>query len=431
MSEHTDLNVAAAQANKKGRNYVLFILFLAYTFNFIDRQILVILQEGIKADLGLSDTQLGILTGFSFAIFYVTAGIPIASWADKANRTKIISGAVAIWSLMTAASGLVTNYTQLVLARIGVGIGEAGCSPPAHSMISDMYERKERATALSIYSTGIYLGIFVGFLIGGYVQEYYGWRMTFLIVGIPGVLLALVMYLTVREPLRRRHAGEEVESEKPSMIATMKLIWAKKSFRYLSLGCAMAGFVAYGTGNFTPSYLARSHGMSPSEIGLSLALITGIGGMSGTFLGGYLTDKFGVKDKRWYLWIPALGGLICLPLYIMAYMANDASLVIWTLPFAILVSTTYLGPSIACSHMIVSPSQRAMASALLFFILNLIGLGLGPLFIGIVSDLLTERYEEEALRYALLIGLSFILVKIWMFLKGAKHLANDIKEAQS
>lgn len=428
-----NLNDVATQANKQGRTYILCILLLVYTFNFIDRQILVILQEGIKADLGLSDMQLGLLTGFSFAIFYVTAGIPIANWADRSNRRNIMAGALTIWSGMTALSGMVTNYAQLVAARVGVGIGEAGCSPPAHSMISDMYERKERATALSIYSTGIYLGIFAGFLIGGYVQEIYGWRMTFLIVGIPGILLALLMQLTVREPLRRRHRDDQGDNQtdKPPMIQTMRAIWRIRSFRYTAFGCAMAGFVAYGTGNFAPSYLARSHGMTPGEIGLVLSLITGGGGMAGTFLGGYLTDKFGAHDKRWYQWLPAVGGIISLPLYLIAYLSGDITYVLAALILAILVSTVYLGPSIACAHMVVSPSQRAMASALLFFVLNLIGLGLGPVVIGAVSDFLQPTYGTDGLRYALVLGSLFALIKSWLFYMSGKHLPDDVKETQA
>lgn len=429
MSSASESNIRVAEHNKKGRNYVLFILFLFYTFNFIDRQILVILQESIKADLDLKDYQLGLLTGFSFAIFYVTAGIPIARLADRSNRRNIMAFSLTLWSGMTALSGLVTSYGQLVLARVGVGIGEAGCSPPAHSMISDMYGRKERSTALSIYSTGIYFGILLGFLIGGYVSEYYDWRTTFLIVGIPGIGLAAIMMLTVREPLRRQHENQAAVSAM-SLKDSLRIFFQKRSFRYFALGCAMAGFVAYGTGNFMPSYLARSHGMSNGEIGLWLSLINGIGGMIGTFFGGYLSDKYGATDKRWFLWIPAIGGLLSFPLYLWVFLTSNTDLMLWVMPLPFILATFYLGPCIACAHMVVSPAQRAMASAVLFFVLNLIGLGLGPVIIGGISDILAVTYgETEGLRYALIIGSFGIILKAYLFYKGGQHLKADIIES--
>ena len=299
MRTDSNLTVPENEQPYKGRTYVLVILFLVYSFSFIDRQILVILQESIKADLDLSDTQLGLLSGFSFALFYVTAGIPIANWADRANRKNIIAGALTIWSGMTALSGFAGSYGQLVAARIGVGIGEAGCSPPAHSMISDMYPAKSRATALSIYSAGIYIGVFAGFLLGGYVEKYFGWRMTFMIVGLPGILLAALLYFTVKEPARRI-AAESKENKVP-MKEVISTIFKLKSFRYFSFACAMSGFVSYGVGNFMPSYLARSHGMSGDQIGLFLSMASLFGGVTGTILSGYLVDKIGKKDVRWYL----------------------------------------------------------------------------------------------------------------------------------
>lgn len=421
-------NQQVMEKNRIGRSYILFILFIVYAFNFIDRQILVILSEPIKKDLGLSDSQLGLLTGFSFAIFYVTAGIPLARLADRSNRRNIIASCLTIWSGMTAVSAYVGNYFQLVLARIGVGIGEAGCSPPAHSMISDMYESKERATALSLYSMGIYLGVLLGFLIGGYVASEYGWRMTFLIVGLPGILLALLMFLTVREPLRRQNEKSSA-AEKSSMIDSFKLLWQKTSFRYFSVACAMAAFVAYGIINFAPSHFDRTHEMDIADVGFWLSMINGIGGMAGTFIGGYLTDKLGQKDKRWYLWVPALGALISFPFFFTAFYTLDTSLMLTSLSIGVVFSTFYLGPSIACAHMIVPPAQRAMASAILFFILNLIGLGLGPLMVGIISDSLATDYGDAlALQYALIAVTFVLLIKFALYFLGARSLKKDILE---
>lgn len=413
----------------KGRHYVLAILFLVYSFSFIDRQILVILQESIKADLGLSDTQLGVLSGFSFAIFYVTAGIPIANWADRANRKNIVAGALTIWSGMTALSGMVGNYAQLVAARIGVGVGEAGCSPPAHSMISDMYPEKSRATALSVYSAGIYIGVFAGYLLGGTVEEILGWRMTFMIVGLPGIGLAALLFFTVKEPARRvmPKAAEDKASVKESIAAIFKF----KSFRYFSFACAMSGFVSYGVGNFMPSYLARSHGMSSSDIGLVLSMTSLFGGVSGTILGGYLVDKLGAKDVRWYLWVPGLTASIAVPMLMWVYQSDNTTAIVWFYVIPTLFGAMYLGPSIAVSHMLVGPQMRAMASAILFFVLNLIGLGMGPVVIGFLSDILQETYGTAGLRHAMTLGSTIVILKAYFFWKGGQALPGDLKRAQA
>lgn len=424
MTTHSNLTAPEDEQPYKRRTYVLVILFLVYSFSFIDRQILVILQESIKADLDLSDTQLGLLSGFSFALFYVTAGIPIANWADRANRKNIIAGALTIWSGMTALSGLAGSYGQLVAARIGVGVGEAGCSPPAHSMISDMYPAKSRATALSIYSAGIYIGVFAGFLLGGYVEKYFGWRMTFMIVGLPGILLAALLYFTVKEPARRI-AAESKENKVP-MKEAIATIFKLKSFRYFSFACAMSGFVSYGVGNFMPSYLARSHGMSGDQIGLFLSMASLFGGVTGTILGGYLVDKIGKKDVRWYLWLPGITAFLAVPFMLWIYQTDNTTAIIWVYVIPYLLGTMYLGPSIAVAHMLVGPNMRAMASAILLLVLNLIGLGLGPVAIGFLSDLLQETYGTDGLRHAMTIGSTIALAKAYLFWKGGQALPADL-----
>ena len=265
------------------QRFVLIMLTIVYAFNFVDRQILVILQEPIKAEMGLSDTQLGLLSGFTFAVVYVTAGIPIAYWADRGNRRNIVSLALAVWSGMTAISGFAQSYTQLLLARLGVGLGEAGGSPPAHSMISDYFPPEQRASALSFYSSGIYIGIIFGFLFGGLIADAFGWRTAFLVVGIPGVLFAIVLRLTVMEPMRGRGDSLDSAAEKPTFRETLAFLKGLRSFWYLALGCAFTAFTSYGNGNFFPSFLIRNHGMSLSEVGMVLALVSGICGAIGTF----------------------------------------------------------------------------------------------------------------------------------------------------
>jgi len=414
------------QPSKNYRRYVLFLLTIVYAFNFIDRQILVVLQESIKVDMDLSDSQLGLLTGFAFAIFYVSVGIPIARFADSSNRRNIVAGAITIWSGMTALSGLTQNYVQLLLARIGVGVGEAGGSPPSHSILSDYYPAKERGRAMSIYSMGVYIGILVGFGLGGLINQYYGWRVAFFAVGIPGLLVALLVRFTIREPIRGIADGN-TNVKASSLRETMAVLWQLKSFRIFSVGAGLTAFVSYGVGNFLPSFLARSHGFDSVQIGSSLMLVAGIGGALGTYMGGYLADKFGQKDIRWYLWVPAIPALFVPGLNMLAMFTDGAGLALTYLFFATVCGALYLGPVIATTHTLVSPSMRALSSAILFLILNLIGLGLGPLTVGVLSDLFHASYGSDSLRYAISIVSLVGLLAMGCFFWAAKYLPKDMK----
>ena len=408
---------------------VLVMLTLVYSFNFIDRQILVILQEPIKADLGLSDAQLGLLTGFSFALVYVTAGIPIAWLADRANRRNIVAASLAFWSLMTAMSGLVQNYGQLLVARLGVGVGEAGGTPPAHSMISDYFPPSSRGTALSFYSMGIYIGVLFGFAAGGWIAENFGWRNAFFVIGIPGILYAFAVLWVVKEPKRGHFdpagAGAPAQS---SLSETMAGLRRRPTFWYLSVGCAFSAFVSYGNGNFMPSFLMRNHGLSLTEVGVILGLISGLSGATGTFLGGYMADRLATRDMRWYLWIPILGGLSAMiPAYYTLLGENTTFIVAAMIPSQIL-SALYLGPCIATCHNLVSPGMRAMASAILYFVLNLIGLGLGPLTVGILSDFYAEPFGDDNLRYAMASVLSIGFLGVYFLWMGTRSLNRDLEE---
>ena len=326
---------------------VLALLTLVYTFSFIDRQLLVILAEPVKADLGLSDTQLGLLTGLAFAALYVTLGLPIARLADKGNRKNVVSASLAIWSAMTVISGMVTSFTQMLLARIGVGIGEAGGSPPSHSIISDYFPPEKRATALSIYSVGIYIGIFLGFTIGGVLAQNYGWRVAFYAVGIPGILLAAAIYYFVKEPVKGRYDPQGVSSTVPTLSDVIKTLLGKKTFIFIALGSGFIAFGSYGAGNFLPSFLQRVHGVEVSKAGYLLGVAFGIGGGIGTFLGGFLADRLRLSDMRWYIWLPMAAAILALIPFAVYVFSPQLHIVVIMVFLVSALLGIYLGPAIA------------------------------------------------------------------------------------
>lgn len=409
--------------------YVLAVLTIVYSFNFIDRQLLVILQESIKEEMGLSDSQLGLLSGFSFAIFYVVCGIPLAKLADSWVRRDILAISITVWSGMTALSGFAQNFIHLLLARVGVAVGEAGGSPPAHAMISDIFSEERRATALAVYSMGINFGVLFGFLLGGWINEYYGWRTAFLVVGLPGIAVAVLLRMTVAEPIRGMSQGLGDDQETPKLSETLKLLWSRKSFRHLSLACAIHAFITYGAGNFLPSLFLRLHDIQSGELGTWLAIGAVFGGL-GTFMGGFLSDHLGKRDKRWYQWIPALSTIITLPFTLFVYTSGNTYLALGTTFLTSIFFSAYLAPNLAITHSLVGLRMRAMSSAVLFFILNLIGLGLGPLFIGMVSDFLNPTLGDESIRYAMVYVIP--VLTIWStlhYLFAAKYIREDLMNA--
>ncbi|GAB4050921.1 spinster family MFS transporter [Spirosoma litoris] len=419
---------ATEEVSSLYRNYVLAMLTLVYVFNFVDRQLLVILQESIKKELLLSDTQLGLLSGFTFALFYVTLGIPIARLADKTNRRNIVAASLGLWSIMTASSGLVRNFFQLLLARIGVGVGEAGGSPPAHAMISDYFPPEKRATALSIYSTGIYFGILVGYLMGGYLNQHLGWRNAFFVVGIPGVVFSLLFFALVKEPKRgATDTNPTLVAESPSLREVLKRLYATKTFVYLALATGLHVFCLYGVNNWAPSFLARIHGMKNTEIGALLGPLFGIGGAIGSYAGGLLTDHFGKIDKRLYLRIPAYAIIISIPCITGALFLENTTYSLVGLGLTASLQSLYLGPSIAVAHSLVPSSMRSLTSAILFFVLNLVGLGFGPLVVGMLSDWLTPTLGNESLRWAMSIVIFISFGSTTLFLIASKKLATDLQ----
>lgn len=422
----------AADFTPAYRSYALMVLMLAYTANYVDRQILAILLQPIKLELGLSDTQLGFLSGLTFAIFYATLGVPIAMWADRSNRRNIITLALTIFSGMTVICGLVTNFVQLALARIGVGVGEAGSSPPAHSMIADMFPPEKRASAMGVYSLGINLGILIGFLVGGWVSQWYGWRAAFMIVGAPGLFIALLVRFTLKEPRRGQADGLTMQGEAvaPRVGEVVSLLWSQKSFRHISFGAALAAIGGYAGVTWLPAFLARSFEMSNGAIGTSLALIIGIAGGAGTYFTGHFADRLGKRDIRWNVWIFTIVGGLCFPFSAAMYLSGDKVMALIFFAYPAFAGAAYVAPALAMTQALVTVRMRAQASAVLFLILNLIGMGLGPQLAGILSDLYHPAYGAESLRYSLL---TISVVWIWSalhFLLAARTLKGDIERAR-
>jgi predicted MFS family arabinose efflux permease len=390
------------QISNRYLNYVLVMLTLVYVFNFADRQILVILQESIKKDLQLSDTELGLLSGFIFAIFYAVLGIPIARYADNGNRRNIVAGSLGLWSIMTAISGYAGNFILLLLARIGVGVGQAGESPSAHAMISDYFPPEKRSSAQSTYSTGIYIGILIAFLMGGYLDQYYGWRTAFLVMGIPGIIFSLLFLFTVREPNKGATDVRESTSAKTYTLQNaLKLLFSNQIILCMAIATAMHLFCIFALLNWAPSFLWRLHGMTTIHIGISLGLIFGIGGAIGTYFRRVMTDRLGKRDKRYYLRIPAYSILISIVFTAGALFFQNNYLTLFCLGVTAFLQSIYLGPFVALAHSLVPSSMRALNSAILLFVLNFFGLGFGPLVVGIISDLLAPSMGIESLRWAL------------------------------
>jgi len=409
--------------------YALGLLVVVYVFNFIDRSILSILLESIKEEFDVSDAYLGLLSGPAFAILYSVVGLPIARWSDRGTRTTIISLAVLAWSGMTAVTGLASTFSQLMLARIGVGIGEAGCSPPAHSLISDYFPLSRRATALSIYALGIPIGGGIGFLAGGWLDEFFDWRTAFIVVGLPGVLLALIVKLTLKEP-KRGNFDEPVKANtpQPSVGQVLRFLNGMKSFRHMAIAASLHAFYGYGAAAFSAAFFRRSHDMDPGELGTWLASIAFTAGALGTFLGGYLSDRLGTRDERWYMWVPGLATLAYIPFACLLYLSSSPYIGLALYFPGSILGGMWLGPTFAMTQTLVPASMRATAAAILLFSINMIGLALGPQGVGILSDLLAPKFGVESLRYALLITVvSFAAWSIFHYAMASRTLRADLR----
>jgi len=421
-----------AEFSRATTRYALGLLLVVYIVNFLDRQVVAILLQAIKKDLGLSDTQLGAFSGLAFAVLYSILGVPIARWADRGARRSIIALALFVWSGMTALQGLASSFLWLFAARVGVGIGEAGCSPPAHSLIADLFAPARRATALSVYALGIPIGGAIGLVGGAWLLETFDWRTALVIVGMPGLFLALLVRLTLREPTRGWwEGGVRTEQQPPSVGEVARVLATRRSFVHMAMAGALHAFYGYGAGAFNPAFLERVHRLTPMEIGVWLGAIAATTGVAGTFLGGWISDRVSGRDLRWYAWIPGLGSLIAVPLVVLFYLWPDGREALALAALPAVLAGLYLGPTFAMTQALVPPRMRAQAAAVLLLILNLIGMGLGPQFVGLLSDLLAPRFGDESIRYALL-G-TIVVGALWSALHyalAARTLREDLRAGQ-
>lgn len=403
------------------RNYVLALLVVVYAFNFLDRQIMTILAEPIKNELDLSDTQVGLMTGLAFALFYTLLGIPIARLADRINRVNIMSIALVAWSGMTAVCGIAQNFTQMLASRVGVGIGEAGCTPTAHSLIADYFPPEKRASAMSIYSLGIPIGIICGVLGAGWIAEYYGWRIAFLVVGIPGILLAFVVKLTLREPIRGMSDPQQaLKPDALPLLDTLHLLVKNRTLIHLAIGAGLTSFLVYGLGQWMPAYFIRVHKISLAEAATYFGLVVGVSSAIGTILGGLLADKLAERDPRFYAWLPGIAGLLSFPFYVVAILITEPHIAIIILIVPSMLNALWLGPVFGSTQNLAPIRARALASAILLFIINIIGLGLGPLIIGILSDV------TASLKTAILMTTGVYLWASTHFILAARTIRADL-----
>lgn len=422
--------------------YAMFLLLGIYVVNFLDRQVINILAEPIKNDLGLADWQLGLMSGLAFAVFYTFLGIPIARMAERKNRPYIIGTAVAVWSGFTALCATAGNFWQLIIYRIGVGVGEAGCTPPAHSLIADYAPKEKRASALAFYSMGTPIGGLIGLVMGGIVADAYGWRTAFLVAGAPGLIFAALAFFTLKEPRRllSAHAEKVRMASTATFSQTVAYLAKRPTFWFIAFAAAIKAFIGYGHAPFTASFFLRNH---PAEIaaladdfglksvgflGLALGLISGTAGAIGSWVGGWIADKFGRKDLRAYMVAPAIASLVTIPVYIVAVTIDSAAIALFILAINAFLGTLWYGPVYGTGQSVVPPHMRATAAAILLFIINLVGLGLGPLAVGILSDYLNNGLglgAAQGVRWALIISSCFGMVAFVCFWMARKTIRED------
>lgn len=405
---------------------LLAVLFLVSTSNYVDRNIISVLLEPIKAEFGVSDTLLGLLTGISFALFYATLGIPVARWADRGNRKTIITLSLTIWSLMTALCGLAQSFWQLALARVGVGAGEAGALPPAQSLIADYFGPTRCGRALAIFMSSSMCGYLLGFVAGAHIATSYGWRAAFLIVGLPGLALAVLVHFVLHEPRTLPQFRPTPGSQEP-IGATFRALLAKRAFVYLLIAMVIYFLIAYGAIVFLPSYMVRVLKVPLAEVGTAYGAVSAVASIIGSLLGGFMIDRLSKRNLAWLGWMPAAGLALCWPLYEAMLLAPTFTMALIFAGLAGLALNAAVPAMFTCLHAICGSARRAMSVAVVFFFANLIGLGLGPIIAGALSDAFSAIHGPVGIRYALLIVMTLLLPCAWLLVMSGRHVATDIE----
>lgn len=422
------MNIEQTKAEIRERRYTLFVLFTVAVLSYVDRTILSVLQVPIKSELGLSDSQLGALTGLSFALFYATLALPIARLSDRMVRKNIVATSLAVWSGTTALIGLASGFTSLALFRMGVAIGEAGSMPATQSMIADICPPKSRATAFAILGLSLPTGLMLGYGFAGALEAIIGWRGTFIVIGALGLILAPVLLLTVREPKRGRFDTAALQAVAAlSVRQSLAFLWQLRSLRYLFAAGACHTFTWCAVNTWNAPFYVRVHGMSLGEVATALALMNGLGSAIGMYIGARLSDHFGARDPRARLRIVSIALLVMAPFAVGQYLVASASLSLAFGSVALTLMLVYYGPIVAAAQAPVPPSMRAFTSAMLLLVTNLFGLGLGPLATGFLSDVLMARYglATDSLRYAISLTVVFSVLAAWLFWRASTHLARE------
>lgn len=416
------------------RSGALWLLMLVSTLNFLDRQIASILAEPIKRELLLSDTQIGLMTGLAFSAFYTIVGIPIARYSDRpsTNRARLIAVMLAIWSAMTALCGVAQNYAQLLAARIGVGAGEAGCTPPSHSLISDSYPLSQRPQALAFYGMGLPLGSLLGMSLGGLLADAFGWREAFLILGLPGILLGVIVWRYVPEPRTmwaKFHAeAPPADHNPPSFKDLFAELMASRAFLLLMAAFTIGSFLSYGKGVWQAVFLIRVHGLSPGVAGVTLGLVAGIGTGVGAWAGGWCASRFGAQNRQHILTVVVLGLLASVPLSFIAYSASDWRIAAFFLLAGAVASGLSYGPVFTCLQGLVRPSSRGGATAVFLLVQNLVGLGFGPLLFGVLSDAITPWAGGQSVRYVLYCAAWLGPIPAFLFWRTSLRLNREMRQ---
>ena len=414
-------------ARQPARRYlVLGLLTLIYALNFLDRTIFNVLIEPIKKEFSLSDTAMGLLAGFGFVLFYSLMGIPIARVADRLNRRNIVALALAFWSAMTLFCGLAQSVTTLALARIGVGIGESAGTPASQSIVADLFTKNERPRALGVYAIGTYLGVFLGYFIGGVVNQHYGWRMAVFAAGLPGLVLAAVLWLTVTEP--RRGAMAETFAPEP-LGPTLAFLASQRTFVIILIGFCLTSYTNYATSAWIPPFLARVHHLGSAEIGSYAGTFKGLFGMAGTLVGGLVVAQISQRDDRWKLWAPTVTSGLAGPVFAVCMLTPSFPIMVAALALTSFLVGFHLGPIFAIAQTVARPSMRALATSIILLISTCFGQGIGPLAVGIINDALTDTYGADAVRYSLLSAALTTTLGALLFAVAARSIRGDIRRA--